>query len=282
MLRLAAASAVVLAATMGTVQGADLPVPVYKAPPRAVVPGWAGAYAGLHAGYGTVDPVAYVNPASLAPLIPGFTLVSATPPFTLSVEPKGFFAGLQVGRNWQNDRWVYGLEADISLSAMRDTDTGRYDLLGTFAFDPAGFAGTVTLKQAVDYFGTLRGRLGYTFDNNNVLVFGTGGLAFAHVKTSLRSSHVLTVSLAGINPFPPGYPAALDGNASASEMQWGFALGGGVEWAFRPRWSLKGEYLYMNFNSGGTSLVIPGAYVPDTSIDTMHIVRVGLNYRFSE
>lgn len=59
----------------------------------------------------------------------------------------GFIGGVQLGRNWQSGKIVYGLEGDVS------------------------FSGT----DGVDWFGTVRGRLGYLLAPS-ILVYGTAGL----------------------------------------------------------------------------------------------------------
>lgn len=59
----------------------------------------------------------------------------------------GFVAGVQLGRNWRSGKIIYGIEGDISFS---DAD-------------------------AVDWFGTVRGRLGYLV-TPGILVYGTAGL----------------------------------------------------------------------------------------------------------
>ena len=61
----------------------------------------------------------------------------------------GFVGGLQIGKNWQAGKIVYGIEGDLSLS-------------GT---------------DGIDWVGTLRGRLGYLV-NPSILVYGTAGLGF--------------------------------------------------------------------------------------------------------
>jgi len=69
----------------------------------------------------------------------------------------GFTGGIQVGYNWQNGPWVYGVESDFNLS----------DVNGTFA----GY------QFSNPWFGTMRGRAGYLI-NNSFFVYGTAGLAF--------------------------------------------------------------------------------------------------------
>jgi outer membrane immunogenic protein len=61
----------------------------------------------------------------------------------------GFVGGVQIGKNWQAGKIVYGLEADLSVS-------------GT---------------DGIDWVGTVRGRLGYLV-NQSILVYGTAGLGF--------------------------------------------------------------------------------------------------------
>ena len=74
--------------------------------------------------------------------------------------PSGFAGGVQGGYNWQNGPLVFGLEADIQASGANDT------------FAPWKFSNP--------WFGTVRGRVGYAV--NNVLFYGTGGLAFGELR----------------------------------------------------------------------------------------------------
>ena len=59
----------------------------------------------------------------------------------------GWVGGVQLGRNWQSGKVVYGLEGDISFSGA----------------------------DSVDWFATVRGRLGYLI-HPSMLVYGTAGL----------------------------------------------------------------------------------------------------------
>lgn len=264
----------------------DLPVravPAYKAPVMAPSCQWCGFYVGANAGYGAADPTAYVDPSvflGMFPVIGGLPTVNqalstASAPFSMSVQPKGWHGGLQAGYNWQSGAIVYGLEADVSLSGLKGDATRDYGFRVVWSVgDFDDFAGTVRLHQEIDYFGTLRGRLGYS--GGSWLAYATGGLAWAHVKTSLDSHHVQLTN--NINNFQGlGYPQAFDGHASSTAFQLGYAIGGGVEWAVAPKWSVKGEYLYVGLGHG-PSLSIPGTTMTDTSI-AMHLARIGVNYR---
>ncbi len=108
----------------------------------------------------------------------------------------GFLGGLQLGYNWQLSRnWVFGIEGDISGTDINNA-----------------------VPVHVDYLGTLRARVGYTWDRT--MVYGTGGLAWN------RSS------VGGVHDTDTGY-----------------ALGLGIEWAFAPNWSTKVEYMYYAFDN---------------------------------
>ena len=55
-------------------------------------------------------------------------------------------------------------------------------------------------------------------------------------------------------------------------------MGGGIEWAFAPNWSLRSEYLYVNL--GDDDFTAPGGQFATHTETDFHTVRMGLNYRF--
>jgi len=81
--------------------------------------------------------------------------------------PKGVAGGFETGFNWQNGNFAYGGEADISFSDAGDT------------FAPWQFSNP--------WFGTVRGRAGVAI--NNVLLFGTAGLAYGEL-TGMTSGNL--------------------------------------------------------------------------------------------
>ena len=243
----------------------------------APVVSWTGFYAGVHAGYGTGNGnAASVDPGALLALFPGVNNLTSTAsaPFTLGVGQSGGLGGLQAGYNWQAGHLVAGVEADVSVSGIGGRASGSYTLRPVFLVgDFDNYTGTVTVTQDIDYLGTLRGRLGYA--STNWLLYATGGLAWAHVRASLDSSHARLTN----NLLIAGFPGALDGHASASGINLGYAVGGGGEWSFAPRWSLKAEYLYLNLGRQ-LSLSIPGTSLPASDIE-LHTFRIGLNRQFA-
>lgn len=252
---LAAASAIVVA---GSALGADLGMPT-KAPMVAPVPtyNWNGFYIGGHVGYGW-------GHTSENVFDPAGTLVDS-----VGFDSNGAFGGGQIGLNYMlTPNWVLGLEADISGA----------DIKGSVSACAA--TGCATGNTKVDDFGTVRGRIGYAW--NNVLFYGTGGWAWGHVDADRQITCV--VPGGGICPGGPS-PSVLTGqSASASGTESGWAAGGGIEWGFLPNWTVKVEYLHLEFDGIGHDYAYPGFPTAfrhinaDTGIDT---VRIGVNYLFN-
>jgi outer membrane immunogenic protein len=144
-------------------------------------------------------------------------------------KPSGFVGGVQAGYNWQQGLWVFGLEGDIQATGANDT------------FAPWKFSNP--------WFGTVRGRGGYAF--NNILVYGTVGLAFGELRANtfgLTESH--------------------------TNVGWTAGIGAEVVLTQDQKWSAKVEYLYVDLaNSNFAITGMSNGY----SFGTL---RAGVNYRF--
>ena len=57
----------------------------------------------------------------------------------------------------------------------------------------------------------------------------------------------------------------------------GYTVGGGVEYAFTPNWSVKAEYLYVDLRQNNNNNFF---FVNNNVRNDFHIARVGLNYKF--
>jgi outer membrane immunogenic protein len=182
--------------------------------------------------------------------------------------PKDITGGLQAGYNRQFDKYVVGIEADFNYTGVNNSAT--INATGPL-LAPAFFPETISHR--LDWFGTVRGRLGFT-PADRLLLYATGGFAYGRVESSTS----ITFSTPGIFfPF----------TGSASTTRAGWTAGGGGEWAFADHWSEKLEYLYVDL---GTMSYLSGNGNPfgfatpsffQTNVTTHeHIVRVGLNYKF--
>jgi outer membrane immunogenic protein len=232
---LSAAVAVSAMLGIGAASAADMAVKAmpYIASPPAF--SWTGFYIGGNAGYGWSN--ANFTLASVGTRVPPFpqedvdASANATPRI-LNTNPHGFIGGGQFGYNYQTNRLVWGIEADFSFADIKGSDTKN----GTAAVvsAPLSLAHITAIgEQKLNYFGTVRGRLGFT-PIDSVLLYATGGLAYGQVESNINTSDVGAPIITG--------PAS--GSASATRTGW--TAGGGIETAlaFAPRWSLKAEYLY--------------------------------------
>lgn len=194
-------------------------------PPAFVVPyNWTGFYAGvlIGGGWGNHD-------------------FSNTAGFANSYDSKGYLVGGLLGLNWQFNRWVLGVETDLSYSRIAGDDDG---------------IGGATDQTKLRWLGSARARVGYTFDT--WLVYGTAGFAYG----SLRHSSFA--------------PPLLD---TFSSTETGWTVGAGIEYALSDHWSARLDYRY--YDLGSYSRSTPANGVAPYSVDnTFHILTFVANYKF--
>jgi outer membrane immunogenic protein len=162
----------------------------------------------------------------------GFSLGTTTPSGLPAFNTNGALAGGTIGGNYQTGVFVFGAEGDFDWDNFKGSTT-TCPLLAA------------SCQMSSNWLATARGRVGVAWDR--VLFYGTGGAAFANLKFST-----------------PG--------ASATATPFGWTAGGGVEFAISPNWSVKAEYLFVDFTNQG----IGGA----TFSVIENVMRGGVNYRF--
>jgi outer membrane immunogenic protein len=142
-------------------------------------------------------------------------------------KPSGVLGGVTAGYNWQTGALVFGVEGDLEATGADDT------------FAPWKFSNP--------WFGTVRGRLGYAF--NNILFYGTGGLAFGELRGE-------TFGL------------------SETHTNAGWTAGVGAEFGITQNWTAKVEYLYVDLSDSRFSITgLSNGY-------QFGLVRAGVNYHF--
>jgi outer membrane immunogenic protein len=225
---------------------------------------WNGFYYGGHFG-GSIDQDStgiVGNTLALAILVNNGVI-----PSSVANNPTGPLAGLQLGYNIQRGKMVYGVEADLSLAAIEGKSTTITNGFLPFA------TYTTTVKQNLQWFSTLRGRLGFT-QTNNLLIYGTGGLA-------------LGWSTYEANVHRTAFLLNYDIPASANVLKAGWTVGLGAEYAMKDRWSFKAEYLYYDLGKENLTgnITIAGIPTPPQLGYTFEtrgsIVRLGLNRKFN-
>jgi outer membrane immunogenic protein len=248
---------------------ADLPARVAPAPYLAApMFTWTGFYVGLNAGAGW-------NNSDRGYSEFGFT------PNTFGSLPSnndaGFTGGAQAGYNMQFGSFVAGVEGDINY-----IDRGNG---GSFVISPTATESyNLSIGNSNNWFGTVRGRLGFAFDR--FLVFGTGGLAFGGKVGGAGGTYsATTTTVDNTDPLNPvttttTTTTALTGSGN-SKNNVGWALGGGVEYAFSNAWSVKLEYLHVDLGDKTQRLFVNSTQGIDVKTDNkFDIVRAGVNFRF--
>ncbi|EJN06078.1 outer membrane protein [Phyllobacterium sp. YR531] len=215
--------------------GAHAADAVIETAPEAVLadPGfvWTGFYAGLNAGYGFGgdDRVGIRSGGDFIGNIG-------------TIEQSGFVGGAQIGYNYQINNFVLGIETDFQGAGLDDTTSG--ELVGV----------DIHAKSSIDWYGTLRPRVGYAWDRT--LIYGTGGLAYGRVN----------------------YKMSADGDQFMNEKKTraGWVAGAGIEHAFTDHVTAKLEYQYINFGD----YTVESEGVSTRASPDFHSIRIGLNYKF--
>ncbi|WP_332714623.1 outer membrane protein [Pelagibacterium mangrovi] len=153
----------------------------------------------------------------------------------------GFYAGANVGYGWGEVDGVAGFD-DIE-GWLGGAQLGYNMALSGVVIGVEGDYQFSDIKDGdlgINHFGTVRARVGA--DMGGFLPYLTAGVAFGEFED----------------------------DADNTDYDWGWTAGAGVEAMVMDNLSVKGEYLYMNFEDIG-----------DTGVDSeVHTARVGLNFHF--
>jgi opacity protein-like surface antigen/outer membrane receptor protein involved in Fe transport len=215
-------------------------VPAFALPSKDY--NWTGFYIGGHGQFGRSS-------------TDGSTVDLATPAAASAISGNlpGWRGGVQLGFDYMMpSRIVLGLAADVTSGGTRTAAT-------TDAF------GTAAIQTTVFDSETVRGRLGYAFDN--VLVYATAGWAWSsnqYVRTQLTGT--LNNATAGADEAVNIYLG-------------GWTAGGGVSVAFAQDWNVFAEYRYTNF--GSTTIALALSELTTTFTTKISAIEFGVNYKFN-
>jgi outer membrane immunogenic protein len=177
------------------------------------------------------------------PFVPGQSLGSH--------DASGFVGGGQIGCDYQVGTWVVGLQGMFEWT----NDMTGYNL------QPGG---GVFNQTQIPWFTTATGRIGYT-PTLTTLVYLKGGGAW--VRDNYTS-------------YAPGNLVVASGGGTRS----GWTVGGGIEQGTGTGWTAFVEYNYLNFGTNTVTFnanAAPAFQFPVDVRQDMHMVVVGVNYRFS-
>jgi outer membrane immunogenic protein len=199
-------------------------------------------------------------PSLKAPVAPALPVVEAA-------DWTGFYIGADLGGAWG--------AAKFSNPGAAFTVNGSSVLGGGFVGYNRQYGGLVlglegdvqglgldrrdavnALRVQQNLLASINGRLGFAF--GNVLIYAIGGVAFTDTRLNLGA-------------------LAFNGNGT------GFDVGGGLEYAFSPNWTLRAEYRYYDFGTVNRAIPNPpvvGGVTPWKVAKTDNTFRVGLAYKF--
>jgi opacity protein-like surface antigen/outer membrane receptor protein involved in Fe transport len=231
--------------TIGSVNVASMAADMRRSfPADPMAPGdydWTGFHVGAHVGdsWSTTS---------------GSTVNAVTGAASVSIygNPPDWHGGIQVGYDTMlPSRLVLGVEADVSSG-------------GTKISHITDASGTSAEQTTVFDSESVRGRLGYAFDN--VLLYGNGGWAWSsnqYIRTQL--SGTLNLAAAGTDE-------------AASAYLGGWTAGGGIAVALAQNWNVFAEYRYIDF--GSLTVTLPFSQLSTTTATRTSTIDVGMNYKF--
>ncbi len=233
------------------------------APPPIAPYNWTGFYFGAQVG-GAAGTANFADPF-------GGSV------FGDKVTTPGFFAGGQIGYNWQlpDSRWVLGVQADADWITADGTNT---------CFAASGFVVSATCHADPRAFGTVTARGGYAFGpDGRTLLYAKGGMAWINEQADATAN-------AGLYGLGNTMIATV---ATGTFTRSGWTVGAGIERAVAPGWTVFLEYDYLNFSRIGFET--PGSVVQSppggnnwaiisptatTFSQDIHEAKLGVNYKF--
>ena len=153
-----------------------------------------------------------------------------------------FIGGFQLGYNLQAGHFLVGVEGDFDWATF-----------GRPGFTVSSPLGPVQFFDRPKWISTVAARFGIAVDR--WLTYGKVGGGWAQDSAALT--------------FPSGAPIWTDTNTHG-----GWLLGGGIEYGFKPNWTVKLEYDYLKLGNW-TAPTVPAEWRRDTQM-----IKLGMNYKF--
>jgi len=271
-----AAFVVVIAGLAGTPGlAADMAVKAPPPAPVAPVTNWTGFYVGAQVGGASLDPsCSTTNPVGIednyGPCGPSFQTVDSPVTSTNFKASSAFVGGAKIGYDWQF--WSHAVVGVVGDFDWTHLNANQQEVMTFPGFPGYVFPGSAS--EQIDWLASVRGRLGWAFDN--VLFYATGGVAWTQIKFSARETFYAPV---GVNDAP------FDWAGQGSSDKTGAVAGGGFEYRVSQNFSVVGELLWYGFGYTSISVFNPLPGFGTTFTTQFHdndilVGTFGANWRF--
>ena len=267
MRQLVARSLLLAIFSAGPAMAADLPIGGGPQPVPTLVFSWTGWYVGGFGGgamgrnASTSDPCERSFGQGCWLTTPGGEIV----PYSMG---NSYLAGVNAGYNYQipGSAIVFGVE----------TEFGALSLKGTTSFEgisAVSYAQNLVASSSIGpWYNATTARVGWAYDR--AFLYGKAGFAISTIETTIEDTR------GGLAP------------ATGKKDVFGWAWGGGFEYALFDHWSLKAEYLWLGLNRSvaGCPTVSPGFAGPPllpapgsvlcatTTASAVQTFKIGFNY----
>jgi outer membrane immunogenic protein len=268
---------------------------IFSASTKVINPksNWTGFYLGASAGYwgsqnnhvSATGSVSFINQAYVLGASNIANALAQVANSGASFNSYGLIGGVQAGYNYEfKNSFLFGLNVDFEGLTNSNNNITLQKTVSLVDYDE-NYVGSLAIKQSINYLGTVQARLAY-FYNPIFLLYAAGGFAYGNV--TLNTAWTAQESL-GAAVFP-----TIATQNNLNKMLTGWALGAGIEWLFKPKWSAVLGYTYYslnNLNVPGTLAQTNGSISPpalwgsattNTSLSlSTWAIKLGLNYHFS-
>lgn len=207
-------------------------------------PNWTGFYVGALVGYKFGANDIKLDLGGDWPTITGFERLEAAN--SRDVDLSGLETGELIGYNYQFNKWVVGIEASGAYLWLNNSNHFN----GVTVIN--SYEGSTSLKT--HYLVTLGPRIGYAFCK--WLPYVTGGIAFGDIdfRQEFFINNEDSTSVAA-----PAQSGVFGQKGSKDEVQVGWMVGGGLEYALTDHWRMRGQYEYVDLGSVGFDSVFTDA-----------------------
>jgi outer membrane immunogenic protein len=229
---------------------------------------WSGFYAGGAASYGTINTTSAYTTAAMDPtlrqLVRGSVVEQGIQAMPLIERGRsqnhriGF--GVFAGYNWMMEDYVIGVEADYTRAKLEGGLTGDRSgrIGGTVSDTQYDWTAHTEKSYKITDYGSVRGRLGYAWDN--WMPYVTAGVAYARTSSTTFAtiaSYQRTYDGTGIITSQGNtiYTPASLGEQNRAKFFFGYALGAGLDVALSQNIVVRAELQHLRFaNVAGSTL----------------------------